>query len=313
MGQLKYRINLIGPEVDKLERLIRKHSTPQQVAKRARIILLANGEGQSNQAIASQLGTTKANVTIWTKRWIERTLLPVEERLWDAPRPGRPDEISAEQWCRIMALACEPPEDYGRPITHWSLAELAQEVVQRGKPVAREFEYRRHGTQSLMAALNVALGKVTASCGDTRTEEDFARFVGQLVNDNPGYRKYHLVLDQLNTHKSESLVRWVAEFCGIDQELGTKGKEGILQSMASREAFLSNPDHQVVFHYTPKHASWMNQIEIWFGILVKKVVKRGNFASTTELKDRLLEFVGYFNRCMAKPFKWTYHGKPLQA
>jgi hypothetical protein len=182
-----------------------------------------------------------------------------------------------------------------------------------GKPVAREFEYRRHGTQSLIAAINVALGKVTACCGDTRTEEDFARFVGQLVKDNPGYRKYHLVLDQLNTHKSESLVRWVAEFCGIDQELGTKGKEGILQSMASREAFLSNPDHQVVFHYTPKHASWMNQIEIWFGILVKKVVKRGNFASTTELKGRLLEFVGYFNRCMAKPFRWTYQGKPLQA
>jgi putative transposase len=132
MGQLKYRINLIGPELYELERLVRKHTTPQQVAKRARIILLANGEGQSNQAIASQLKTTKANVTIWTKRWIERSLLPVEERLRDAPRPGRPDEISAEQWCRIMALACEPPEDDGRPITHWSLAELAQEAVQQG-------------------------------------------------------------------------------------------------------------------------------------------------------------------------------------
>lgn len=132
MGQFKYRINLIGSEIDKLERLVRKHTTPQQVAKRARIILLANGDGQSNQAIASQLNTTKANVTIWTKRWIERTLLPVEERLRDAPRPGRPDEISAEQWCRIMALACEPPEDYGRPLSHWSLAELAQEAVQQG-------------------------------------------------------------------------------------------------------------------------------------------------------------------------------------
>ncbi|MBD3777564.1 MAG: helix-turn-helix domain-containing protein [Thiotrichales bacterium] len=132
MGQLKYRINLIGPEIDKLERLVRKHTTPQQVAKRARIILLANGEGQSNQDIANQLGTTKANVTIWTRRWIERTLLPVEERLKDAPRSGRPDEISAEQWCRIMALACEPPEDYGRPTSHWSLAELAQEAVRQG-------------------------------------------------------------------------------------------------------------------------------------------------------------------------------------
>jgi putative transposase len=189
----------------------------------------------------------------------------------------------------------------------------ADRPMSPGKPLAREFEYQRHGTQTLIAALRIATGAVQAHCGDTRTEADFSRFIEALIQQHPGYRVYHFVVDQLNTHKSEALVRVTAKLCGLDLDLGVKGESGILHSMETREGFLSKPDKAVVFHYTPKHASWMNQIEIWFAILSRKVVKRGHFRSTQELRDRLLSFIDYFNATMAKPFRWTYQGKPLMA
>ena len=182
-----------------------------------------------------------------------------------------------------------------------------------GKPVAREFEYQRNGTQTLIAGLQIATGQVSAVCGDTRTEEDFSRFVEHLIGQHPGYRIYHFVLDQLNTHKSETLVRTTHMLCGLDSDLGEKGKRGILKSMDTREAFLAKPGKTVIFHYTTKHASWMNKIEIWFGILSKKVIKRGDFRSKEQLKEKLLAFIAYFNETLAKPFRWTYQGKPLVA
>ena len=183
-----------------------------------------------------------------------------------------------------------------------------------GKVQRREFEYLRHGTQALIASFDVVRGTVIARCGDRRTEEDFAQHVQQVIESDPEACQWHVVLDCLNTHRSATLVNWVAQMEGVDaDQLGLKGKRGILQSMATRATFLSDPTHRVVFHYTPKHCSWLNQIEIWFSILVRKLLRRGNFGSTAELKQRLLEFVDYFNRTMAKPFKWTYKGKPLTA
>ena len=182
-----------------------------------------------------------------------------------------------------------------------------------GKPQAREFEYKRNGTQTLIAGINLATGKVQGVCGDTRTGEDFVKFIEQMMDSNSGRTVYHFVSDQLNTHTSESLVRWVAEYCEIDEDLGIKGKQGILQSIATREDFLADSSKRIVFHYTPKHASWMNQIEIWFGILMKKVIKRGNFLSKEQLNKKVTTFIHYFNETMTKPLKWTHRGKVLEA
>lgn len=176
-----------------------------------------------------------------------------------------------------------------------------------------EFEYIRHGTQTLIANFEVATGKVTApSIGPTRTEEDFVVHIERTMDKDPE-AAWIFIADQLNTHQSESLVRLVAERCGIEEDLGVKGKSGILESMATRAEFLQDPSHCIRFVYTPKHTSWLNQVEIWFSILVRRLLKRASFKSVDELRERILKFIDYFNKIMAKPFKWTYAGRPLVA
>lgn len=179
-----------------------------------------------------------------------------------------------------------------------------------GCPERREHEYIRHGTLSLIANFNVATGEVCApSLGPTRTEADFATHIAQTIDTDPE-GSWLFLTDQLNTHQSEALVRLVADRCGVTDELGVKGQAGILQSMATRAAFLSDPTHRIQFVYLPKHTSWLNQIELWFSLLVRRVLKRGNFASLDALRDRILAFIAYFNQT-AKPFKWTYTGRAL--
>lgn len=183
--------------------------------------------------------------------------------------------------------------------------------MEPGKPELLEFEYERHGTQALIATFEVATGRVISpTIKATRTEEDFAEHIRQTVATDP-QGAWVFITDQLNTHQSESLVRGVAERCGISDELGVKGKRGILQTMASRAAFLQDEAHRIRFVYTPKHCSWLNQVELWFSILTRRLLRRGSFKSTDELKARILAFIDFFNETLAKPFKWTYIGKPL--
>jgi transposase len=178
----------------------------------------------------------------------------------------------------------------------------------------REYEYIRRGTQCLIINFEVATGRVIApTIGPTRTEEDFLNHVAQTVATKPEGDWVFLV-DQLNLHQSESLVRFVIDQCDLDIDaatLGVKGQSGLLKSMETRKTFLEDESHRIRLVYTPKHTSWLNQAELWFSILVRQLLKRASFTSVEELRQRLLDFIDYFNKTMAKPFKWTYQGKPL--
>lgn len=307
----KQKVSLLHEERHELEQLCRRHNTPQKLVRRARIVLLADARKKYGE-IAQQLGIQPRVVTTWVKRWngLAGKELSVVERLSDLPRPGAPDTFSPEQLCQIVAIACESPAVYGRPITHWTPRELRDEVIKQrivatisvrhigrslkqrelrphtwrywlnGKPDERkdekiqeiskvyqqaqqreqegelsmsvdektgiqalereaptkpmrpgqdekiEFNYERHGTQALLAGINVATGEVIGECRDTRTEEDFVEFIDQLVKGHRDRGKYRFVVDNLNTHKSESLVRYVAKISGVDEDLGIKGKKG---------------------------------------------------------------------------------------
>lgn len=182
-----------------------------------------------------------------------------------------------------------------------------------GKVERIEHEYKRHGALCLIPSFEVATGRIVESyMGDTRNELDFARHIAKTISSDPD-AEWIFICDNLNTHMSEALVRLIAEKINFQDDLGIKEKNGILKSMSSRQEFLKNKSHRIHFVYTPKHCSWLNQIEIWFGILVRKVLKRGSFDSKTDLRKKVTDFIDYFNRTMAKPFKWTYKGIPLAA
>jgi transposase len=183
-----------------------------------------------------------------------------------------------------------------------------------GQVERREFEYVRHGTCSFIVSRDVVSGQIVAPyAAPTRTEADFLAHVQAVVASDPTARQWHFVVDNLDTHRSASLVRWVADESDLEIDLGVKGTHGILHNRQSRAAFLADPSHRIVLHYTPKHCSWLNQIEIWLSILGRKLLRRGSFTSVADLKAKVLAFIAYYNRTMAKPFTWTYEGKPLVA
>lgn len=182
-----------------------------------------------------------------------------------------------------------------------------------GQIERQDSSYERHDTQCLIANFEVATGKIVSpTIGDTRTEIDFVGHIKNTIDTDPN-AKWIFIADNLNTHQSAGLVELVAKNLHIKDNLGVKGESGILKSMETRAAFLSDTSHRIYFSYTPKHASWLNQVEIWFGILEKRLLKRLSVKSTDELKNKIFAFIDYFNTTMAKAFKWTYKGRALKA
>jgi transposase len=406
------KITITERQQEILQTLRNAVTAPSRLRQRASLILLAF-ERRRNDEIAQEVGLAQGPVGLWRRRWacafdrlihIEcsetRAALrrAIEAVLTDEPRPGAPGKFTPEQVTQILAVACEPPEKSGRPITHWTAHELADEVVTRdivasispsqvgrflreaalqphksrywlnttekdpekfaqqakavcdtylaapalekshgtltvcvdemtglqalernaptrpmiaGKRALIEFEYTRNGTLCLIGNFQVTTGELIApTIGPTRTEADFASHIEQTVALDP-QASWVFVMDNLNTHGSETLVKLVAETCGIETELGKKGVDGVLKSVASRQKFLSDLGHRIRFVYTPKHSSWLNQIEVIFGVIMRKVIRRGSFSSVDDLRTKLLNFIEYFNRVFAKPFRWTFTGRPL--
>jgi len=178
-----------------------------------------------------------------------------------------------------------------------------------------ECQYTRHGTLSLTGTWEVVQGQmIQTTIAETRNSEDFAMHVKRTVATDPS-ANWIIVIDNLNTHYGEPVVRAVAELLGIDQDtLGDKKKrKGILGSTTSRREFLTDKSHSIRFVFTPKHSSWLNQIEVIFGVIAKRVMRPGNFTSKADLKEKLISFVKYFNQTFAKPLNWTYTGRPTSS
>lgn len=251
-------------------------------------------------------------------------LQPHRSKYWLNTKEKDPELFEQQVEC-VCQTYLAAPELYFQENTHTvsvdempgiqALERIATTIpMQPGQPMRIEYEYKRHGTLCLIGNWHVVLGQMIApTIRETRTEEDFAWHIHHTIQIDPE-AGWVFVADNLNIHCSESLVRYVARLEGIDEStLGKKGKSGILKSVATRQVFLSDLSHRVRFVFLPKHTSWLNQIEIVFGIVGRRAVRGGNFNSVAALKQRLLDFIAYFNRTFAQPFRWTYTGRPVTA
>ena len=250
----------------------------------------------------------------------EARIKPHLSRYWLNAEPENEEQFNEEvrQVCQLYHMALDLHEQGIHLVSTdektgiQALERLyPSKGVKAGSPERVEHSYERHGTICLIGNFEVATGRIlAATLSPTRKEEDFLNHIIQTVStDSDG--QWIFIVDNLNTHMSASLVQWAAKQCGITADLGVKEKRGILKSMKTRAAFLTDPTHRIRFVYTPKHTSWLNQIEIWFSILVRRLLKRSSVKSVDELRERIMNFIDYFNKIMAKPFKWTYKGKPL--
>jgi len=177
--------------------------------------------------------------------------------------------------------------------------------VQPGKPEKREHEYIRHGTRCLIASFVVPTGKLVWDLGETRTSRDFAAHLTHVAEQHPDCKRFHWILDNLNTH-------WSLDICELIARLnGRAFHKNDLQTGAQRRVFLTDAEHKHVFHFTPKHGSWLNQVELWFSTLARRFLKRGDFASADDFIERVTAYLHDYNAHRAHPYRWTYTGQPL--
>jgi transposase len=308
--------------------------TPEQIASLYAIaceVLDDSAEGVSywtHQALADQMvrrGIVESISSSSVGRLLhEADLKPHKTRYWlNSPEQGTESfQASSQAICALYKNAAELHQQGVHVIS--TDEKTGIQALERLNPThsmepevqsceRREHSYERHGTLTLIANFEVATGQVVQSTiGTTRTEQDFVEHIEQTIDTDPDGR-WIIISDQLNIHQSASLVELVADRCGIEEDLGEKGKKGILESMESRKEFLEDANHRIQFVYTPKHASWLNQVEIWFSILTRRLLRRGSFPSLEQLQARILSFIEFFNKTMAKPFKWLYTGRPLVA
>lgn len=231
--------------------------------------------------------------------------------------------------CDVIKQVCNPKSEPGSyPVRLISCDEKTgiqalqrhqqRQGAEQGGHLRQEFEYVRHGTVGLIAGIDVATGKVGPyHLGPTRTEQDYLAFIELQVSKLTANEKVIFMMDQLNTHKSASLVKWVAGQIGYTGDLGQKGKRGILKNQSSRMEFLEREDHAIRFIFTPKHCSWLNPIENWFGRLSKSALKNLSVMSLPELCERIKSYISYFNESLAVGFNWKFDGfqigRPLKS
>jgi transposase len=337
MSRKAVDFTLTVSERDELQQWSRGHQTPQSLAERAQIVLLAS-QGLRNNAIAQQLGCRRARVCKWRRRFAERRC----EGLSDAPRPGQPAKYGAEDERRLLAQLDNPaPKGYatwnGRLLAQalglsadWVWATLRRhgislqrrrswcvstdpefarkaadivglylhppegavvlsvdekphiQALERAQGWLRlpdgraltgfSHEYRRHGTSTLFAALEVATGQVKAGHFQRRRRRDFLAFMNEVVAAYPR-RELHVIVDNLNIHKPKQ-DRWLRQ----------------------------HP--QVHLHFTPTHASWLNQVEVWFSLLARQALRGASFTSVQQLREAIDAFIAAYNP-QAVPFEWT--------
>jgi len=276
--------------------------SPPKLAPVTRLELIAlacepveRHEGKTTRTIAELVDTAVARRLVDGIGWSSYQRLLAESDL----RPHRvqgwlhsPDPQFREKVTEITELYLHPPA--GAVVLSIDEKTGMQALERRfpdrpaapGRRRRREFEYTRHGTQSLLCAFEVHRGRVVADCGATRTADDLVRFMERIAALYPT-ETVHVIWDNLNIHFDGAAGRWTA--------------------------FNARHGHRFVFHYTPKHASWVNQVELFFSILQRQCLRDASFHSIEELHTAVLAFIAAWNRDRAHPFRWTFTGYPLQA
>ena len=253
----------------------------------------------------------------------EVDLKPHRSQYWCNTTEKDP-ELFAQQVEVVCQTYLEAPQLYSQFNTHTICVDemtslqanerrAETKLPRPGQTAKEEFQYTRHGTVCVTGNWHVVQGQmICPTISETRDNEDFAKHIEQTIASDPK-AGWVFIVDNLNTHYGAPLVRMIANQLGIDAEtLGVAKKCGILKSMASRREFLSDPTHRIRIVYIPKHSSWLNQIEIIFGIINRRVMRGGSFISKTDLEEKLKRFINYFNETIAKPMNWTYTGRPTR-